>query len=824
MSLVAGTRIGPYEILAPLGAGGMGEVFRARDRRLGRDVALKTLPPAFAEDPERLERFEREARAAGALQHPGIVTVFDVGTHEGRPYIVSELVEGETLRAALRDGPLAPRRALEIGVALADALAAAHARGIVHRDLKPENVALTREGRVKLLDFGLAKLLAPEASDGYETSARTIEGALLGTAAYMAPEQARGAAADHRADLFALGCVLHEMLTGVSPFHRGTAAETIAAILKDAAQPLPGAVRQALPGVELVLERCLEKDAARRFESAADLALTLQVAGAGGAAAPAPSGVEVAAPVREQARFRRLSYRRGPVTSARFPPDGVGVVYAARWEGDPLELFWVFAGSAESRPLGLSGSELLAISPQSELAISRERVNRGPFYESGMLARVPLGGAAPRNLLPDIQLADWSPDGQQLAVVREVDGIIQLEYPIGRVLFRTSGWISSPRVSRDGRLVAFQDHPSRGDDAGAIAVVDREGVVRRLSSGWESTRGLAWSADGREVWFTATHGGTARSLTAVSLEGVARPLIHGPGAMILHDVSPQGRVLLTHGEERIGIRGLAPGASEERDLSWLDWSLLRDLTPDGRWIAFDETGEGGGEGKALYIRGLDGSPAVRLGDGVAMGFSPDGATVLGFSVGATTELTLLPVGAGSPRAIPLPGLAVHLAGWFPDGRHAWLSANLPDEAARIFRVALDGSAIEPVTPPGWSGFGTLVSPDGGRLVAQGPDGAWAIFELATGRSTPVPGLVGGERPTHWFADGSSIAVYSRGAPPVAVTRVDLAAGARELWRHITPGDPTGLFSIAPIRVAPQVGAYAYSYGRHLNDLFVVEGA
>ncbi|HTO90086.1 MAG TPA: serine/threonine-protein kinase, partial [Candidatus Sulfotelmatobacter sp.] len=189
MSLATGTRIGPYEVLAPLGSGGMGEVFRARDTRLGRDVALKTLSPTFAQDPERLERFEREARAAGSLQHPGIVTLFDVGSHEGRPYIVTELVEGGSLRAALGGGALRPARAVEVALALAEALAAAHAGGIIHRDLKPENVMIAGDGRVRLLDFGLAKLRVPEKSDAQDTSARTLDGTLLGTAAYMAPEQ-----------------------------------------------------------------------------------------------------------------------------------------------------------------------------------------------------------------------------------------------------------------------------------------------------------------------------------------------------------------------------------------------------------------------------------------------------------------------------------------------------------------------------------------------------------------------------------------------------------------------------------------------------------
>jgi hypothetical protein len=827
MTIAVGTRIGPYEVFGPLGAGGMGEVYRARDTRLGRDVALKTLPASFAADRERLERFEREARAAGSLQHPGIVTVFDVGTHEGRPYIVSELVEGENLRLRLRHGALPARRAIEVGIAVARALAAAHQRGIIHRDIKPENIVLTPEGWVKLLDFGLAKLLTPEPKNATDTSARTIEGALLGTAAYMAPEQARGEPADHRADVFALGCVLHEMLSGVSPFHRGSTAETIAALLKDDAPPLSTSVRVAAPGIEILLRGCLEKTPDRRFGSAADLATALEALAESARAGAAVDGDRKGAAVSAAATnvtFKRLTYRRGSITAARFTPDGNGVVYAAKWEGRAFELFWVFSGSAESRSLGLAGCDLLAVSRNSELAIARDRLVRGAFLFSGMLARLPLGGTAPRDLLANVQWADWGPDGNLLAVIREVDGSFQLEYPQGNVLYRSpGGWLTGGRVSPDGRMIAIADHPLRGDDSGEVAVVDLNGAVRRLSGGWASLKGVCWAADGREVWFTATRTGSARGLHAATLDGTTRTLLQVPGALVLEDVARDGRVLLLHGEDRVGIRGLAAGASEERDLSWLDWSLLRDLTRDGTTILFDETGEGGGEPHAIYVRGMDGSPATRLGDGIAMEFSPDGRTVLGLRGGRSTRVLLMPMGAGSSEGFEIADLDTHIAGWFPDGRHLWLGGSRGDEGMRIYRARTDGGELTPLTEPGLQSINIQISPDGTRFVASDSAGRLVLCPVGGGDPQPIGETLPLERPLVWAKDGRSFYTYRRNELPAKIRRVDVESGARETWREISPGDPTGLFGVAPVRMAPDLGVYAYSYYRQLNDLFLVGG-
>ena len=313
MPLEVGARLGPYEILAPLGAGGMGEVYRARDPRLGRDVAIKVLPDALRTDPERLRRFEQEARAAGALNHPNVLAVLDVGTHEGVPYVVSELLEGETLRERLRAGGLTPTKAVECAIQIALGLAAAHEKGIVHRDLKPENLFLTRDGRVKILDFGLAKLREPAAgSEGASevpTLAQTTEpGAILGTVGYMSPEQVRGFPADHRSDIFSLGAVLYEMLSKRRAFAGESAPEVLTAILKEDPPELASSDRNVPPALGRIVRRCLEKRPEDRFHSAHDLALALE------AVSGASRGRSRARSSRRHSRFgrRRASWGSPP--------------------------------------------------------------------------------------------------------------------------------------------------------------------------------------------------------------------------------------------------------------------------------------------------------------------------------------------------------------------------------------------------------------------------------------------------------------------------------------------------------------------------------
>ncbi len=856
MPLSAGSRLGPYEILAPIGAGGMGEVYRARDERLRREVAVKVLPASFSQDPERLHRFEQEAQTAGGLNHPNITAVYDLGSHDGSPYIVTELLEGETLRARLSGGALPVRKATDYGIQIAHGLAAAHEKGIVHRDLKPENLFVTKDGRVKILDFGLAKLTELEGQTSPQTNLPTATpgtepGVVLGTLGYMAPEQVKGKPADQRSDIFAFGAVLYEMLSGSRAFHRDSAAETMSAILREEPPDLSATNKNVEPGLERVVRHCLEKNPEERFHSAHDLAFDLEALS--GVSTPR-AAAETRSPFRRRrvpllvgvavalagmaaafwagkragdvapASFRQLTFRRGTIGSARFAPDGQTILYSASWDGRPMEIFVSRLDSPESRPFGLSGAEVLSVSPSGEMAVSLGRRVSIPFTRTGTLARLGMtGGSAPKEILEDIQWAEWAPDGQSLAIVREVGGKVRLELPVGRVLYETAGWIGHPRVSPRGDEVAFLDHPVRGDDGGLAAIVDRKGKRRTISGFFASAQGLCWSPDGSEVWFTGASVGFNRALHAATRAGRVRVLTQGTGGLTIQDVSKAGRVLIVQDKARQGISALVPGAEKEHDFSWLDWSLIRDLSPDGRTLLFDESGEGGGPGYSVYVRKADGSPAVRLGRGTTYGLSPDGRLALSI-VGAVPDqrIVLYPIGIGEPKTFPASGLRIEQASWLPDGRRMIFSGNEPERGARLWVQGIEDAKPRAISPEGYRMFGRGVSPDGRVVTVVGPDQRFYLYPVDGGEPTPIPGLVAGDVADVW-ADGRSLFVRRRGEVPARVLLLDVRSGRKELWRELMPPDPAGIATIGPVWITPDRKAYAYSYIRSLADLYVVEG-
>src|SRR5438128_2196918 len=518
MSIAPGSRLGPYEITSQIGAGGMGQVFRARDTRLGRAVAIKVLPEEFAADAARLQRFEQEARAASALNRPIIIPVYDVGSADHIPYLAMELVEGKSLRELIDHGALPVRRTLDLAVRIADGLAKAHDAGIIHRDLKPENIMISADGYVKILDFGLAKLIPLAGDDGRTAVKRdSTGGTLLGTAGYMSPEQASGDKVDFRSDQFSLGTILYEMASGAHPFRRGTAAETLTAIIREEPERLDASVPAPL---RWLVDRCLAKDPDARYASTKDLARDLK--------SMRDHLSDVALPIQPVRRrwsnswmllaiplaaamffagkraahvippeFKQLTFRRGTIWNARFAPDG-RVIYAAAWDGAPSTVF------QESRSLGLTEADILAISRSGQMLVSLHRHNTGPFQRAGTLAQMAVDGStAPRELTNDVREADWSPDEKEIMVVRDVGGHSRIELPIGHVLYETAGWVSNARVSRDGSRVAFLDHAILNDDGGSIGVVDRNGMKRMLSGQYQTLNGLAWSPRD-EVWFTGS--------------------------------------------------------------------------------------------------------------------------------------------------------------------------------------------------------------------------------------------------------------------------------------------------------------------------------
>ena len=852
MVLAPDAQLGPYRIVSFLGAGGMGEVYRATDMRLDRVVAIKTLAGPTTAGLDAIRRFEQEARAAAALNHPNILAVYDVGTLDGVPYIVSELLEGQTLRQCLDGRALPARKAVEYAIQIARGLGAVHATGIVHRDLKPENVFITADGRIKILDFGLAKLRADPtaASASGVTMMRpdTEPGLLLGTLSYMAPEQVRGQPADARTDLFALGAILYEMLTGARAFARATPADTLSAILTEEPPELVRLDAHLAPGLDRIVRHCLEKSPDQRFQSARDLAFELESAPDISGAVPAAASTRStgrrlvplwsvaaaaaagallawAAPLlmpRELpavAEYQQLTFRKGTLPSARFAINGRTVVYAADWAGGALDVYTIQDGSVESRSLGLKGADLLATSASGDLAVSLGRRVLEGFTFTGTLARVPLGGGGARELLENVQSADWSPDGSTMAIIREIGGRTRLEYPIGTVLYDTTGWLSDVRVSSQGDVVAFIEHPFRHDDAGSVAVVDRNKHVTELSPSWLSVQGLAWS--GREIWFTASKTGSNRAMYAVTLSGHLRPITGSSGLITLRDVSQDGRALITRDSNGIDIWTRAPGASSERDLSWLDWSRPRDLSPDGRTVLFDETGQGGGARQGVYIRNTDGSPAIRLGDGTGEGLSPDGKWAISVTVDRS-HIILLPTGAGESRTIDLGPLdRIQRAFWFPDGKRILVGGSERGHAARLYVQELTGGPPRPITPEGVAVDATI-SPDG-QWAATRMNGELDLFAVTGDARRTVPGVQPTELISRWTPDGGGLYVYDPVRLPIAIVRVDVATGERREVKQIAAPNASPIFGVLYLFVTPDLSAYAYAARHQDSELYLAQG-
>ena len=860
MAIAAGSRLGPYEVIAPLGAGGMGEVYRARDPRLGREVAIKVLPASFSADADRLRRFEQEARAAGLLNHPNITAVYDIGSVDGAPYVVSELLEGETLRSVLAGGRLSPRKAIDYSLQLAHGLAAAHEKGIVHRDLKPENVFVTKDGRVKILDFGLAKLTHTEEGSQFTNlptaTAGTEPGVVLGTLGYMSPEQVRGRPADPRSDIFSFGAILYEMLSGKRAFHGDSAADTMSAILKEDPPDLSVTSQTISPGLERIVRHCLEKNSEQRFHSAHDIAFALQelssvsvpsmlpttapkslrrISAAGLAAVAAFLALGLLAgqllwkAQPEAPRFHRLTFRRGTVMSARFAPGGRTIAFSAGWEGRPVELFLTQGESPESRDLGFPGATLLDLSSAGELAmlVNPQAVSGPGLGIRGTLARVPLTGGALHEILEDVAFADWTPDGSALAVARSLGGRTRIELPIGRRLYETKDNLLGMKIAPDGKRVAIAEHPPGFGTNGSISILDAAGkktVLVQNEVGDEAN--IAWAPSGKEVWYEFGIEGSD-SLQAVDLAQRRRLLLRMPDRMQLFDLSSDGRALVNKVNWRVGVLGLAPGQSSERDFSWLDVSEVDDVSPDGKQLLITEFGEGGDPRRwSVYLRKTDGSPAVRLGDGQAMTLSPDGKWAVTMARTTPPQLVLLPTGPGEPVKIPSGGIGDYFwAVWLPDGKSILFTGVEPGRGPRCYIQGIDGRGLRPVTPES-----TILplcepalSPDGRSFVAIGPDHIARVYPLGSGVPHAIPGIQAFETPIGWSADGTALYVARLQQLPVHVDRIDLSSGTRIFWKEIMPSDPAGVTTLYAVHVCPERGWYFYSYWRALSDLYVVDG-
>lgn len=856
MPVTAGDHLGPFIIRAPLGKGGMGEVFLAFDPRLGREVAIKVLLAGAIGNAERRARFVQEAKLASALNHRNIITVYDIDSADvaGQvlDFVAMQYVHGKTLDKLIGRKGLRLSEALRYAEQIADGLAAAHRAGIIHRDLKPANIMVNDQGDVKILDFGLAKLIEPEEADVWAPTqsvhVETASGVIAGTVAYMSPEQAEGQRVDERSDIFSFGAVLYEMITGRRAFSGASQLSTLASVLHTEPAPITE-TRDPLPReLGRIVERCLRKDPRRRWQNVGDLKIALEdlsqewnssrtalegeaVRGRTGwrgwplfiglvlTVLALAAGVYLGANSlpRPHPTFQRLTFRRGTVTEARFAPDGT-VLFSAQWAADPIRIFSMQPGRSEYRPLDLPEGRILSISSTGEIAMLLGSTAR---EVAGTLARVPLSGGNPREILENVNDADWSPDGMNLAVSHIVGTRNQIEYPIGTVLSKSDGLPPlSLHVSPRGDLLAFFEYDSAAADF-AVTVLDTHGRKRVLSRGWKSEDGLGWSPKGDEVWYSGNKTGGEPALHAVKLNGDDRIVANAPARLSIQDIARDGRLLTAVEDSRIGIVALAPAYTEESDLSWFDASRIYDISADGKTILFVELTYGQSRNPAIYLRKIDGSPAIRLGDGSRPALSPDGKWVACIvSDGPRTSLTLLPTGAGEARIIGSSGMHYERVEWFPSGDRILFEGSEPNRPARTFVQGIDGGEPVPLTSEGM--IASRVSPDQ-KYATEIVGGKLTLFPIQGGDPKLIANLEPRESVIRWSGDGRFLFLRkSTGPASLQIDRLDVVTGRQQPWKELKTPDSAGV-RIAQVVMTPDGNSYAYSFESDISILYLANG-
>ncbi|HET9480666.1 MAG TPA: protein kinase [Candidatus Polarisedimenticolia bacterium] len=881
MTLAPGSRLGPYEILSPLGAGGMGEVFRARDTRLGREVAVKVLPARVAGDAEALARFEREARAVASLSHPNILAIHDFGREGEIAYSVTELVEGETLRARLADGPLPVRKAVDCAQQVARGLAAAHDKGVVHRDLKPENIIVTSDGRVKILDFGLAKtaLAAPgDLTDSPTVQAGTMPGTVLGTLGYMSPEQVRGQALDHRTDIFSFGLVLHEMLTARPVFRRDTAADTMSAILKEDPPELSPVNRAVSPALERIVLHCLEKNPAERFQSARDLAFHLEAV-MGGTGSASAIGMQAPAAMRRgigrpllfaagvalglAAGAGAMGWLRQPASihppslqtltysgadsEPAASPDGRLVAYTSDREGGTRIWLKQFPGGDEVALTRGPEDWAPRISPDgTQVLFTRGREGATSLY------KVAIVGGEPRKLLDDALDGDWSPDGQRIVFLRQLGsssgqgallGIVDAAGQGAREITRVQNMqLAGPRWAPDGARIAVvqrgtENSPYRllvvDADSGKSSTLLPPPPLGRLSTPVWMASGASLLYAKSETFVTATSSTAPARLFLHEIDsGHARSVLTLSSMAPVLDVLRPGTLVLGTATQRQNLREVPlAGSSGDAEARWLTRGASLDrqptFSPDGQWILFSSNRSGNLDLWKLSretgtIRRITEEPA----EDWDPAFTPDGKSILWSSNrSGHFEIWSCDADGAGARQLSQDGYDAENPTATPDG---WVVYNSGNPAhSGIWKMRSDGTQATLLVPGSWST--PDVSPNGTHVafrsatlprtlyVARVSDGEQVIAPIA------LPGSVLNARP-RWTPDGRALVFIGHdeaGRRGVYLQRFEPGQDTSPTRRAVAGFEP----EIWPdtLGVSPDGARLIFSTGDSLESLILVEG-
>ena len=513
--------------------------------------------------------------------------------------------------------------------------------------------------------------------------------------------------------------------------------------------------------------------------------------------------------------FHQLTFRRTAIRAARFGPDGQSVIYDGLEAPDNRELYLVNPVSPESRPLGFHGQLLAAVSRSGELALLNVDA-----ADNRNLVRVPMNGDTPLLLDRAIWCADWAPDGSKMAVIRYRLNREMLEYPRGKLVYESPGWLSDARVSPSGKEVAFISHPVMGDDGGSIEVIDSHGARRLLSAGWASADGLAWAPSGREVWFTAARVGLTRELYAVNLSGKLRLVAAFPGTLTLFDIAPSGRVLIARQQVHAMMTEVSQSEPQGKDLSWFDYSNAMDISADGRVILFEETGEGGGPHHAVYFRRAGTHGAVRLGEGYALALSRDGNWAAILPDTDQSTLNLVPLTPGQPRVLSGHGIKYAFVRFFPSGDRILINGTLSDGRHRLFVQSVNGSPPQ-LLPASAYLMHPVISPDGKQIAGVDSEQHLLTFPVAGGEPRIIASPFA---PTvlAWDPSGKTLLAQSNSIP-AALVHVDFESGRYKNWKEIAPYHLAGVTHIWPAVVSADESTIVFSYQQTLSELYLVDG-